>query len=78
MFLSLATTHRPATELGFLLMKHPDRTHEVDLGFGKAIVLFPESSQERCEGFCRKVFVEDATGPFRGFRLCGEDRELFS
>ena len=29
-------------------------------------------------GFCRKVFVEDATGPFRGFRLCGEDRELFS
>ena len=28
--------------------------------------------------FCRKVFVEDATGPFRGFRLCGEDRELFS
>ena len=49
MFLSLATTHRPATELGFLLMKHPDRTHEVDLGFGKAIVLFPESSQERCE-----------------------------
>ena len=30
------------------------------------------------EEFCRKVFVEDATGPFRGFRLCGEDRELFS
>ena len=28
--------------------------------------------------FCRKVFVEDARGPFRGFRLCGEDRELFS
>ena len=28
MYLSLATTHAPATDLGFLLMKHPDRVHE--------------------------------------------------
>ncbi|TIU81572.1 MAG: hypothetical protein E5W01_20350, partial [Mesorhizobium sp.] len=28
MFLSVATTHRPATDLGFLLHKHPDRLHE--------------------------------------------------
>src|SRR5689334_2658454 len=49
MFLSIATTHRPATDLGFLLMKHPDRTHESDLAFGKAVVFFPEATPERCE-----------------------------
>jgi hypothetical protein len=32
MYLSIATTHRPATDLGFLLMKHPDRVHAFELG----------------------------------------------
>jgi hypothetical protein len=27
MFLSIATTHQPATDLGFLLHKHPDRSY---------------------------------------------------
>lgn len=49
MFLSIATTHRPATDLGFLLMKHPDRVHETDFAAGKAIVFFPEATAERCE-----------------------------
>jgi 3' terminal RNA ribose 2'-O-methyltransferase Hen1 len=49
MFLSIATTHSPATDLGFLLMKHPDRAHEVELAFGKAIVFFPQADAERCE-----------------------------
>jgi len=49
MFLSIATTHRPATDLGFLLHKHPDRLHEIELSFGKAWVFYPEASDERCE-----------------------------
>lgn len=49
MYLSIATTHNPATDLGFLLMKHPDRVHESELAFGKAIVFFPEATVERCE-----------------------------
>lgn len=49
MFLSIATTHAPATDFGFLLMKHPERVHEVDCGFGRAIVFFPEASEARCE-----------------------------
>jgi 3' terminal RNA ribose 2'-O-methyltransferase Hen1 len=49
MFVSIATTHRPATDLGFLLMKHPDRVHEVELTFGKGLVFFPEATAERCE-----------------------------
>ncbi|TIQ92555.1 MAG: 3' terminal RNA ribose 2'-O-methyltransferase Hen1 [Mesorhizobium sp.] len=49
MFLSVATTHRPATDLGFLLHKHPDRLHETDLSFGKAWLFYPEATEERCE-----------------------------
>jgi 3' terminal RNA ribose 2'-O-methyltransferase Hen1 len=49
MLLTIATTHHPATDLGFLLMKHPDRVHETDLGFGKAVVFYPQASPERCE-----------------------------
>ena len=49
MFLSIATTHRPATDLGFLLMKHPERVHSAKLGFGAAMVLFPQADEDRCE-----------------------------
>ncbi len=49
MFLSISTTHRPATDLGFLLMKHPDRVFETPLAFGTGTVFFPEASEERCE-----------------------------
>ena len=49
MFLSIATTHHPATDLGFLLMKHPDRLHQIDLSFGKAVVFFPQADENRCE-----------------------------
>jgi 3' terminal RNA ribose 2'-O-methyltransferase Hen1 len=49
MFLSIATTHRPATDLGFLLHKHPDRVHETEVSFGKAYVFYPEASETRCE-----------------------------
>jgi len=49
MFLSIATTHRPATDIGFLLHKHPDRVHETETGFGKAYVFYPVASEARCE-----------------------------
>jgi 3' terminal RNA ribose 2'-O-methyltransferase Hen1 len=49
MFLSIATTHRPATDLGYLLMKHPDRVHEVGLAAGRALAFFPEATEARCE-----------------------------
>ena len=49
MFFSIATTHEPATDLGFLLHKHPDRLHQIELTFGKALVFYPEASPTRCE-----------------------------
>ncbi len=49
MFLSIATTHRPATDLGYLLHKHPERLHEIELAFGRAWVFYPGASDMRCE-----------------------------
>ncbi|MCL7962553.1 MAG: 3' terminal RNA ribose 2'-O-methyltransferase Hen1 [marine benthic group bacterium] len=48
MILTISTTHEPATDLGYLLHKHPDRTQSFDLAFGQAHVFYPEASPERC------------------------------
>jgi len=48
MLLTITTTHRPATDLGFLLMKHPDNVHAVELSFGKATLFYPEATEDRC------------------------------
>ena len=48
MLLTLTTTHRPATDLGYLLHKNPARVQNFDLAFGKAHVFYPEASADRC------------------------------
>lgn len=48
MLLSITTTRPPATDLGFLLQKHPGRCQSFDLSFGKAHVYYPEATEERC------------------------------
>lgn len=47
MILSITTTHQPATDLGYLLHKHPDRFQTVELSTGKAHIFYPEKSEER-------------------------------
>lgn len=64
MLLTISTTHRPATELGYLLHKHPDRCQTFDLTFGKAHVFYPEASEERCAA-CLLLDV-DPIGLVRG------------
>ena len=64
MFLSIATTHRPATDLGYLLHKHPERVHETELGFGKAYVFYPKATDERCEAVL--IMDVDPVGLVRG------------
>lgn len=64
MFVSIATTYRPASDLGFLLMKHPDRVHEFDLSFGKAVVVFPVVADDRCEAAL--ILDVDPVGLVRG------------
>ncbi|MEV6691172.1 3' terminal RNA ribose 2'-O-methyltransferase Hen1 [Micromonospora sp. NPDC051196] len=48
MLLTLTTTHRPATDLGHLLVKHPDRTHAFDVPVGTAHVFYPQADEGRC------------------------------
>ncbi|MEV4491046.1 3' terminal RNA ribose 2'-O-methyltransferase Hen1 [Micromonospora coxensis] len=48
MLLTLTTTHRPATDLGYLLVKHPDRVQSFDLPAGVAHVFYPEADDARC------------------------------
>ncbi|QLG13267.1 3' terminal RNA ribose 2'-O-methyltransferase Hen1 (plasmid) [Deinococcus sp. D7000] len=48
MLLTLTTTHQPATDLGYLLHKHPDRTFTFELPVGQAQVFYPEVSEKRC------------------------------
>jgi 3' terminal RNA ribose 2'-O-methyltransferase Hen1 len=49
MILTIATGHRPATDLGYLLHKHPGRVQRFSLPFGAAHVFYPEASEERCK-----------------------------
>ncbi|MGW6495477.1 3' terminal RNA ribose 2'-O-methyltransferase Hen1 [Nonomuraea angiospora] len=48
MLLTITTTARPATDLGFLLHKHPGRVQEFGRSFGTATVFYPEAEEERC------------------------------
>ena len=48
MLLTISTTHYPATDLSFLLHKHPARAQSFNLSFGQAHVFYPEATDERC------------------------------
>jgi 3' terminal RNA ribose 2'-O-methyltransferase Hen1 len=48
LLLTITTTHPPASDLGFLLHKHPDRCQSFDLSFGSVHVFYPEVGTERC------------------------------
>ncbi len=47
MLLQITTTHKPASDLGYLLHKHPDKFQSVDLSIGKGHIFYPESSENR-------------------------------
>ena len=64
MLLTITTTHQPASDLGYLLHKHPDRCQSFDLSFGKVHVFYPEVAAERCSA-CMLLDV-DPVGMVRG------------
>ena len=49
MLLTIATTWRPATDLGFLLVKNPARCQSFPLPFGQAHVFYPVAREDRCQ-----------------------------
>src|SRR5437764_3193472 len=66
MLLTITTTHEPATDLGFLLHKHPARVQSYELPFGKAHVFYPEATTERCTAAL--LLDVDSVGLVRGGR----------
>ncbi|HLF95700.1 MAG TPA: 3' terminal RNA ribose 2'-O-methyltransferase Hen1 [Methylococcaceae bacterium] len=64
MLLSLTNSQSPATDLGFLLHKHPGRVQNFPLSFGEAHVFYPEANPECCTA-CLLVDV-DPVGLVRG------------
>ena len=66
MLLTIATTHRPATDLGYLLHKNPARAQSFDLSFGRAHVVYPEAGEDRCTAAL--ILDIDPVGLVRGRR----------
>ena len=74
MLLTIETTHRPATDLGFLLRKNPARLHTVELPFGLSHLFYPEASDETCRA---ALLLEiDPVGLVRGRGPTGEGATL--
>lgn len=48
MLLTISTTHKPATDLGYLLHKNPQKMHTTEHKFGDAHVFYPEASEDLC------------------------------
>lgn len=64
MQLLISTTHQPATDLGYLLSKNPERHQTFKLAFGTAHVFYPEASEQRCS--VALVVDVDPVGLVRG------------
>jgi 3' terminal RNA ribose 2'-O-methyltransferase Hen1 len=48
MLLKITNFTAPATEIGYLLGKHPDKVQSTALSFGAAHVFYPEANEARC------------------------------
>ena len=64
MLLTISTSHEPATDLAYLLHKHPDRFQTFDMSFGKAHVFYPQVENQRCTAAL--LLEVDPVGMVRG------------
>lgn len=74
MLLTLRTTRVPATDLGYLLHKHPDRLQSFEVSFGKVHVFYSEASDEACTAAL--LLDVDPVGLVRGRGSAGESGPL--
>jgi 3' terminal RNA ribose 2'-O-methyltransferase Hen1 len=75
-FLTITSTSPEASNLGYLLHKHPDRAQSFDLPVGRAHVFYPEASAERCTAAL--LLEVDPIALVRGRRFAAPDAEAFS
>src|SRR6187551_3390728 len=48
MLLTITTTHTPATDLSYLLHKHPTKLQAVELSQGIAHIFYPHAADDKC------------------------------
>ncbi len=75
MLITISTEHRPATDLGYLLEKHPAKLQSFELAFGRAYVFYPEASEERCTAAL--LLDIDPIGLVRGRRGASSTLEAY-
>ena len=71
MFLTITSTASTATDLGFLLHKHPGKVQSFDVAVGRAHVFYPEATDIRCT--VALLLEVDPVGLVRGKRFGGSD-----
>jgi 3' terminal RNA ribose 2'-O-methyltransferase Hen1 len=76
MLLTVSTTHRPATDLGYLLAKNPARCQTFSLSVGKAHVFYPVAREDLCTAAL--LLDLDPVGLVRGSGRQGGDGGLLS
>src|SRR5436305_12069964 len=69
--LTITTTRAPATDLGYLLHKHPDRSQSFAVAAGQAHVFYPEAEPERCTAAL--LLEVDPIGLVRDRKSAGKD-----
>ena len=74
MLLTITTTRAPATDLGYLLHKHPDKLQTFAVAAGQAHVFYPEATPERCTAAL--LLEVDPIGLVRGRKGAGQDTAL--
>ena len=74
MLLTITTTYSPATDLGYLLHKHPERLQSFELTYGQVHIFYPEACAERCT--VALLLEIDSVGLVR--RYHGQFRENFA
>lgn len=65
-FLTISSTHAPATDLGFLLHWHPGKAQRFSTAHGQAHVFHPRADEERCTAAL--LLDVDPIVPTRGAR----------
>lgn len=63
MLLTITTRHTPATDLGYLLHKHPAKVQEIELAKGKAHIFYPVANEQECT--CALLLDIDPVGLVR-------------
>lgn len=76
MLLTITTTHRPATDIGYLLGKNPNRVQSFSVGFGQVHVFYPVAREEQCT--VALLMDVDPIGLVRGRRGSGRDAGLLT